>query len=92
MKGDIPGLEYLPLFHLPFLEFSAFQVAFHHPLVEFLPEFVKEIGAAVVLTALHVHIDVVAVLDFYAEDAEKASASSSTPISPLSIQSQVSRA
>ena len=71
MKGDIPGLEYLPLFHLPFLEFSAFQVAFHHTLVEFLPEFIKEIGAAVVLASLHVHIDVVAVLDFYAEDVGK---------------------
>ena len=71
MKGDIPGLEYLPLFHLPFLEFSAFQVALHHTFIQFLPEFVKEIGATVVLTALHVHIDVVAVLDFYAEDVGK---------------------
>ena len=71
MKGDIPGLEYLPLFHLPFLEFSAFQVAFHHTLVEFLSEFIKEIGAAVVLASLHVHIDVVAVFDFHAEDVGK---------------------
>ena len=53
---------------LPFFEFSTFQVALYHSFVQFLSEFVKEICATVVLAIFHVHIDVVAVLDFYSED------------------------
>ena len=64
-------MEYLPLFHLPFLEFSAFQVALHHTLVEFLSEFVKEIGTTVILAAFHVHIDIVTVLNFHTKDFRK---------------------
>jgi len=71
MKGDSPKMEYLPLLHLPFLEFSAFQVALHHTFIQFLSESIKEIGATVVLASLHIHIDVVAVLDFHAEDVGK---------------------
>ena len=71
MKGDSPKMEYLPLLHLPFLEFSAFQVALHHTFIQFLSESIKEIGATVVLASLHIHIDVVAVLDFYSEDFGK---------------------
>lgn len=70
MKGDIPNLEYLP-FDLPLLELDTFQVALHHTLIEFLSEFIKEIGAAVILAAFHVHIDIVAVLDFHTEDFGK---------------------
>ena len=61
MKGDIPESEYLP-FDLPFLELAAF---------EFLTEFVKEIGAAVIFATLHVHIDVVAVLYLHSEEFGK---------------------
>lgn len=64
-------MEYLPLLHLPFLEFSAFQVALHHTFIQFLSESIKEIGATVVLASLHIHINVVAVLDFHAEDVGK---------------------
>ena len=71
MKGDSPKMEYLPLLHLPFLEFSAFQVALHHTFIQFLSESIKEIGATVVLASLHIHIDVVAVLDFHAEGVGK---------------------
>jgi hypothetical protein len=56
---------------LPFFEFSTFQVALYHSFVQFLSEFVKEICATVVLAIFHVHIDVVAVLDFYSEDFGK---------------------
>ena len=56
---------------LPLFEFSAFQVTLCHSFVQFLSEFIKEIGAAVVLAIFHVHIDVVAVLDFYSEDFGK---------------------
>jgi hypothetical protein len=56
---------------LSFLELATFQVALHHSLVEFLAEFIKEIGAAVILATLHVHIDVVTVLDFHTEDFRK---------------------
>ncbi len=56
---------------LPFFEFSAFLVAFHHTLVKFLSKFIKKVGAAVILAALHVHIDIVTVLDFHAEDFRK---------------------
>ena len=58
-------------FDLPFLELSAFQVTLHHTLVQLLSEFIKKIGAAVILVAFHVHIDVVAVLDFYTKDFGK---------------------
>ena len=77
---------------LSFLELAAFQIALHHSLVQFFSEFVKEIGATDILATFHIHIDVVAVLDFHTEDFRKTSASSSTPISPSLIQSQVSRA
>lgn len=53
---------------LPLLELAAFQVAFHHSPVQLLPEFIQKIGAAVILATFHVHIDVVAVLDFYTKD------------------------
>ena len=53
---------------LPLFEFSTFQVVLHHTFVEFLTEFIKEIGAAVILATFYIHIDVVAVLDFYSED------------------------
>ena len=66
-KGDTPNQSFF-LFDLPFLILAAFQVALHHPLVELFSEFVKEIGATVVLSTLHVHINVLAVLDFYIED------------------------
>ena len=56
---------------LSFLELAAFQVAFLHSPVQLLPKFVKEIGAAAILATFHVHIDVVAVLDFYPEDFRK---------------------
>ena len=69
-EGRYSDSEYLP-FDLSFLEFTAFQVALHHTLVEFLSESIKEIGATVVLASLHIHIDVVAVLDFHAEDVGK---------------------
>lgn len=67
MKGDIPESEYLP-FDLLFLELAAFQVAPHHPLIEFLTEFAKEISAAVIFATLHIHIYVVAVLYLHSED------------------------
>ena len=69
-EGRYSDSEYLP-FDLSFLEFTAFQVALHHTLVEFLSEFIKEIGATVILATFHVHIDVVAVLDFYSKDFRK---------------------
>ena len=53
---------------LSFSEFSAFQVALYYSFVQFLSEFIKEIGAAVILATFYIHIDVVAVLDFYSED------------------------
>ena len=52
---------------LSFLELAAFQIALHHSLVQFFSEFVKEIGATDILATFHIHIDVVAVLDFHAE-------------------------
>ena len=58
---DTPSLSPFEL-QLSFLELATFQVALHHSLVEFLAEFIKEIGAAVILATLHVHIDVVTVL------------------------------
>ena len=70
IKGDTPKSEYLP-FDLSFLELSAFQVALHHSPVQLLPKFIEKIGAAVVLAAFHVHIDVAAVLDFHTEDFGK---------------------
>ena len=56
---------------LSFLELAAFQIALHHSLVQFFSEFVKEIGATVILATFHIHIDVVAVLDFHTEDFRK---------------------
>ena len=53
---------------LPFFEFSALQVTLYHSFVQFFSEFIKEIGAAVVLAMFHVHVNIVAVLDFYSED------------------------
>ena len=67
MKGDITESEYLP-FDLLLLELAAFQVALHHTLIEFLSEFIKEIGAAVIFATLHIHIYVVAVLYLHSED------------------------
>ena len=57
--------------HLSFLVFSAFQVTLNHSFVHFLSEVIKEIGATVILAVFHVHIDVVAVLDFYTQDFRK---------------------
>lgn len=56
---------------LPFLELATFQIALHHSFVHFLSEVIKEIGATVILAVFHVHIDVVAVLDFYTQDFRK---------------------
>jgi len=56
---------------LPFFEFSAFQVALYHSFVQFLSEFIKEIGATVIFATLYIHIDVVAVLDFNSESVRK---------------------
>ena len=53
---------------LPFLELATFQVAIHHTFVEFLTEFIKEIGATVIFATFHIHIYVVTVLDFHTED------------------------
>ena len=53
---------------LPLLELAALQVALHHTSVEFLTEFVEEIGAAIIFATFHVHIDVVAVLYLHSED------------------------
>ena len=66
--SEIP--EYLP-FDLSFLKLATFQVTLHHTLVQLLTEFIKKVGTAVILAAFHVHIDVVAVLDFHAEDVGK---------------------
>ena len=54
--------------YLSLLELAPFQVALHHTLIEFLSEFVKEIGAAVIFAMLHIHIYVVAVLYLHPED------------------------
>ncbi len=43
LKGDITESEYLP-FDLLLLELAAFQVAPHHPLIDFFTEFVKKIS------------------------------------------------
>jgi hypothetical protein len=56
---------------LSFLELATFQIALHHSLVQFFSEFVKEIGATVILATFHIHIDVVTVLDFHTEDFRK---------------------
>ena len=56
---------------LSFLKLATFQVALYHTFVEFLTEFIKEIGAAVILASFYIHIDVVAVLDFHTEDFRK---------------------
>ena len=56
---------------LSFLELATFQVALHHSLVQFFSEFIKEIGAAVIFATFHIHIYVVAVLDFHTEDFRK---------------------
>ena len=67
MKGDIPESEYLP-FDLLLLELAAFQVAPHHPLIDFFTEFVKKISATVIFAMLYIHIYVVAVLYLHSED------------------------
>ena len=70
-KGEILQYGVSSPLRLPLLEFSAFQVALYHSFVQFLSEFIKEIGAAVVLAMFHVHVNIVAVLDFYSEDFGK---------------------
>lgn len=67
MKGDITESEYLP-FDLLLLELAAFQVAPHHPLIDFFTEFVKKISATVIFAMLYIHIYVVAVLYLHSED------------------------
>ena len=67
MKGDIPESEYLP-FDLLLLKLAAFQVAPHHPLIDFFTEFVKKISATVIFAMLYIHIYVVAVLYLHSED------------------------
>lgn len=82
---------YTPSFDLLLLELAAFQVAPHHPLIDFFTEFVKKISATVIFAMLYIHIYVVAVLYLHSEDF-RVCANSSIPISPLLIQLQVSRA
>ena len=53
---------------LSLFELAPFQVALYHTLIEFLTEFVEEIGAAVIFATFHVHIYVVAVLYLHSED------------------------
>ena len=66
--SEIP--EYLP-FDLPFLELATFQVTLHHTLVQLLTEFIKKVGTTFVFTVLHVHINIVTVLDFDSEHLGK---------------------
>ena len=58
-------------FYLPLLEFSALKVALPHSLVKLFSKFIKKISTAVVLATFHIHIDIVAVLDFYSENFGK---------------------
>lgn len=55
-------------FLLSLFVFPTFQIAFDHSLIQFLSKFIEEIGTAIRLTMLHIHIDIVAVLYFHAED------------------------
>ena len=59
---------YTPSFDLLLLELAAFQVAPHHPLIDFFTEFVKKISATVIFAMLYIHIYVVAVLYLHSED------------------------
>ena len=53
MKGGIP--EYHP-FDLPLFELATFQVTLHYTLIEFLSEFIEEMGAVVILPKLHIYV------------------------------------
>lgn len=72
LKGAVSKNEFChsPFSSSPFILTSP-DIAFYHPPVQLLFQFIKKVGTTFIFTVLYVHINIVTVLDFDSEHLGK---------------------